>query len=182
MNYFRGSLTNLTFRALGPARERAFTRQNILSAFEATGISPLDPWRTAVMRDFRKRFRKSEVNSLAEHVDLGYTSHAAVAKNCADILDDKTANLETVRQALADALDLLRGAEARSVIAKQELKHLQTALKESKKTPGRRGGRVGHARVYEQREIEEIGLEKSSRKSKTSKSKTTKVATRTHQA
>lgn len=133
------------------------------------------------MRDFRDRFRTGEagVPPGERHVTFGPESHTAVAERCADVLEDHSASLETVRQALFDALDLIRGADARAVIANEEAERLRAALKESKK--GRsRGGRVGGARVYEQREIEEIAQKEQERQSKKSKSKNATKGKETH--
>jgi citrate lyase beta subunit len=46
-------------RLLHKACSKAYTREMILAAFEATGIHPFDAYQTDVMRDFRERAQEA---------------------------------------------------------------------------------------------------------------------------
>ncbi|KAG9127710.1 hypothetical protein FRC07_010633, partial [Ceratobasidium sp. 392] len=175
-------VTKDTFdQCLAAARTQAFTRKNILSAFEATGISPLNPWRTTVMQDFRDRFRKSaDANADLETIDFGPTSYGAMIAHCSDVLENPLATLDNLRQALYEAIEVVRGMEARTVIVNEESDRLRAALKESKRSKAPRG-RVGRAQVYKQSEIDNIGQLEDQRASRTSRTAPTKEKDRTHQ-
>ncbi|EUC53501.1 hypothetical protein RSOL_006380, partial [Rhizoctonia solani AG-3 Rhs1AP] len=69
--------------------------------------------------------------------------------------NSNAAGLSDLKHSLAQVLGLVDASEARATLAEEDAKQLQVALEEkTQKKP--RNGRVGRARVYTQKEIDEI--------------------------
>jgi hypothetical protein len=76
-------------------------------------------------------------------------------EQCKVLSKDDTASTKMFQKTLVEALEVIGGTEARNVILEAEVQQLRHANDESKKQKPRRG-RVGCARVYEQKEVEEV--------------------------
>lgn len=158
------------FRLLHEAREKAYTEKNILSAFEATGICPLDAYRTALMQDFRLRAQNASGASLSGPSNTpGLTPSASqyrdrqeVIENCHQLIEDPSASSEELKSALNEALGVIEGSEARVVTLESELEQIHEASRQ-KRAGKSRGGRVGRARVYTQGEVKEIREQEEAR-------------------
>lgn len=86
----------------------------------------------------------------------------AVTKESKELLQDTEASVESLREALANVLSVVDGAEARALIAESELAQVRASTEERRRAKPR-GGRAGHARAYTQDRIEEMRTEAESR-------------------
>jgi hypothetical protein len=143
---------------LHEAREKAYTRQNILSAFEAMGISPFDAYLTDVMREFRDRARFAHLaqatGPLAAPLSQAPTgrpppnpqhnNRSDVIQRCRELAQDTSTSPSSLRSALINALAALEGAKARIVTLESGLAQVYEAnrVREAAKP---RGSRVGRA-------------------------------------
>ncbi|CAE6401416.1 unnamed protein product [Rhizoctonia solani] len=153
---------------LNEARERTYTHNRILSAFQATGIVPLDPYRSTVMQEFRARIIEehrglqfplgSEISTLLNPQHI----RQILLEDCQKVLDNVNASASELRGALTKALAIVEGAEAQALLSEAEVQKLRNAARERAGSRARRG-RVGRARVYTQDKIEELRKQEVSR-------------------
>ncbi|KAG9121440.1 hypothetical protein FRC07_002603 [Ceratobasidium sp. 392] len=152
------AVTKATFgEVLHEARVQAYTEENILSAFEATGLWPLNPYRTRVMQDFLERMRGQQQTPGTSQND-----QIAAVERFQDLLSKDDTDPSLLRAALAESIKMIDGSEARAALLEEDLKQLREALKEkTKKKP--RNARMGRARVYTQSAVDEIQEKEAAR-------------------
>ncbi|KAF8594770.1 hypothetical protein BDV93DRAFT_549088 [Ceratobasidium sp. AG-I] len=135
------------------AREETYTYKNIKSAFDATGISPLNPWRSDLMLGFREKLQTEGSPSKST---ASSSIQRQQAKNRYDeLINNPGSTANELRAALSEAVSVINGAEARSAILSSELASTRAVVRERRGQSARRG-RVGKARVYTQEAIEEL--------------------------
>lgn len=129
----------------------------ILSAFEATGIQPFDPYRSNVMHEWREKARFEHLGPNAENAPPRSPRHRRIAimEQCRELANDSSASSDLLCKGLLEALQVIDGAEARAVILDSDLQQLRNALEE-KQTRKPRGGRVERVRVYRQKEVDDV--------------------------
>jgi tRNA A37 methylthiotransferase MiaB len=145
-------------RVLQEAREKTYTRERILSAFEATGIVPLNPYCSSIMQEFRARIveeHQGTINNLTSSSSNPRQVHQVVVEGCYKTLNDIGSSTSDLQSALAKALAMIDRAEAWAVIAESEITQIQNAVR-SRSRARARHGQVGRARVYTQDKIEEV--------------------------
>jgi hypothetical protein len=127
---------------LHQARESTYTPKNIKSAFEATGITPLNAWCTKEMKTYREKLR-SETRALDSQLDPSVRRRNTQARYL-DLANNPAATAFELQEALTEAVSMLEGAEARVALLGLELASSKEAVRERRKRVVQ-GGRVGKA-------------------------------------
>ncbi|KAF8721838.1 DDE superfamily endonuclease, partial [Rhizoctonia solani] len=139
---------------LHTARVQAYTEENILSAFEATGIWPLEPYWSLLMQEFLKMACNQSAGSSSKAHALS-DRQVDIMDNARALIKDNTASAKALQQALAEVLSLAESSKARATLVEEDLQQLWGSVEEkTKKKP--QNGQVGQAQVYTQKEIDKI--------------------------
>ncbi|KAG8703259.1 hypothetical protein FRC09_004269, partial [Ceratobasidium sp. 395] len=93
--------------------------KNIKSAFEATGISPLDTWCMKEMRVYRAKLQTATRLSSSK-VDPS-TQRQQAQMEYLELLDDPNATIDKLCDALRDSVSMLEGAGAQIALLSSEL-------------------------------------------------------------
>jgi hypothetical protein len=112
------------------------------------------------MQSFRARIQTAHMTQdksipVPPSMVLQYSNRHEVIERCWNLVSDTNASVEELKQSLLDMVSVTEEAEAWIVLLESEKKQFQEANQEKQAKRGR-GGRVGHACVYSQAEIEEI--------------------------
>jgi hypothetical protein len=98
--------------------ERTFNKENILSAFEVTGISPFNAYQTRVMQEFMEKAQNANwANSgmpLREPITAASwcQDHNELLDSLWELTKDPSVQPDELQKALTDTLKLAQGANA----------------------------------------------------------------------
>lgn len=101
------------FRLLHQAQEQAYKKDEIMSAFKATGIKPFDPYSTPVMKEYQAKMASQKATThprSPSHPVPPLTPQSrciTVTTSSRDIFEDPEASIESLRHALGGMLGVM---------------------------------------------------------------------------
>ncbi|KAF8758803.1 zinc finger protein [Rhizoctonia solani] len=120
---------------LHTARVQAYTEENILSAFEATGIWPLEPYWSLLMQEFLKTACNQSAGSSSKVHALS-DRRVDIMDNARALIKDNTASAKALQQALAEVLSLAESSKTQATLVEEDLQQLRGSVEEkTKKKP-----------------------------------------------